>query len=765
MAAKKSFWKADLEELLSICERRSGRAKQLPHCAICARYSGTSPAFEGILSLLETLPTSQRPLALAMAAERLARVPASQRSQQVTAVNFGPLLDSPGWPLVGGLIIDMGNEDTARHLSHPALAGIEELTLLGFAYGNAVAGSSFTAAVLDSNLSSVRVLTLHSTDLADEDRTAFWSSPFAARLERIEGITYRGEALPHTLQAQEIHLCGTWDAVESFEYLLRLFEPGTTPHLQKLHLGSYYAEGAATTMLQLLEDHRREVERIPELEIAVYGRHEMTQKKLRTIRWPESMRKISWSWHSSHGSILGLDGDTHHVYRPGQGESVAGHEAISDYPGLAIELEDVGDLSRSLRELKVIAPPTATLEELHTAVRRFEHLTRLCIVYPFTEVQLPEFLAAVSHITQVEIYLTLKTGCFTTQYRQVREEAYRSDVSPRFLLKTLLQARHLSIYSDVMDVSRTPTSLEHVTMKTDDAVLVLAASDPGEPIEVLTIEAKLSAAGAEALANSTLLGRVYRLNIEEGFSDEAAAILAACPRLRGIRILRLSGHNKISDEGFATLIRSPHLAGVLDLSLGNTPEGGDIALAEAPMLPRLVDLDLHNDRESEVLPASGRLRSLRRISEWLSMSVFEDGRLAKKWLTAGTALPLHSRLQQFVGWVYRVPDAPLTELIPLLESCKSEDEVKERLRDVVARAFDGTPVPDGRPFVDLTPEQQATLRAIIKLDTYYWCVSGLLSPIFESYGLPRFERVHLERYIVGKDIWGRDEAQPGGDAT
>src|SRR5262249_20101799 len=246
--------------------------------------------------------------------------------------------------------------------------------------------------------------------------------------------------------------------------------------------------------------------------------------------------------------------------------------------------------------------------------------------------------------------------------------------------------------------------------------------------------------------------------------DEAAEILAGCPRLRGVQILRLTGYNKISDEGFATLIRSPHLAGILDLSLGNTPDGSVRALAKAPMLRRLVALDLHSGCNSGALPAPGRLRSLRRISEWMSMSVLQDGRLAKKWLTAGTALPLHSRLQQFVDWVYGVPEDPLTDLIPRLERCKSEDDVKECLRDVVARAFDGTPVPDGVPFVDLTPDQQATLRAIAKLDTYYWCVGGLLSPIFESYGLPHVERVHLERYMAGKDPWGNDEEQDD-DAT
>src|SRR4051794_16460153 len=107
------------------------------------------------------------------------------------------------------------------------------------------------------------------------------------------------------------------------------------------------------------------------------------------------------------------------------------------------------------------------------------------------------------------------------------------------------------------------------------------------------------------------------------------------------------GRNAISNQGWATLIRSPHLMGILDLSLWNMPEGGDRDLSEAPMLPRLVNLDLYNGRESEALSASGRLRSLRHISELLSIRVLQDGRLARKWLAAGTALPLHCQLQQF----------------------------------------------------------------------------------------------------------------------
>ncbi len=756
MAVLTSQWEAVLDELLTTCERRAGRAQGLPHCAICARYAAASPAFEGVLSLLETLPAAEQGDALATAAARLAAVPAGQRGQQVTAANFGPLLDSPGWPLVRSLVIDLGSEDTARFLAHPRLAGVEELTLLGFAYGNAVAGAAFTAALLGANLPTLRALTLHSTDLADEDLAAFWASPFAARLDRIAGVAYRGEALPHALAATEIQLPGAWDRDGRFDYLLRLIAPGATPHLRTLRLGTYYAERSALGVLELLEGHRREFERIAELEVAVYGRNEATEQRLRTVSWPATMKAVSWSWHSGHGTIVGLDGDTHRVYRPDAGEGVAGCDTVTHYPGLAVELAHAGDLSRSLVELKLIAPPAAALAELLAAVGRFDRLTRLCVVYPFSEAQLPRFLAAVEHVAQVEVYLTMKTGCFTTQYRKEHEDEYRSDVSPRFLLETVAAGRQLSIYSDALEVSRGPSGFEHVTAKTDEAVRELAAFENDAPVESLTIGVTLSARAAKALAGSTLLGRTYRLNIEEGFADEAAVVLAGCPQLRGVRVLRLTGFRTISAEGFAAVIGSPHLAGVLDLSLGHVPDGSDRALAASPLLPRLVALDLYNDRKSDALPASGRLRSLRRISEWLSMSVSEDGRLARKWLTAGVAVPFRAQLRRFVDWVYRVPGEPLDELLTRLEHAGGEDDVKERLRDVVARAFAGTPVPDGVPFTDLNAERQAALRSIIRVDGHYWCVSGLLRPVFESYGLPGFERVQLERYVAGKNIWGHD---------
>jgi hypothetical protein len=749
MVTRGNSWRSDLEELLAVCERRAARAEELPHCAICARSANTSPAFEGVLSLLETLPPEKAAAALAAARGRLARLPASQRTQQVSAVTFGVLLDSPGWPLVGHLVIDLGSEESARYLSHPGLLRIEELTLLGFAYGNATPGSRFTRALLESSLLNVRVLRLHSADLADEDRPVFWASPFAARLERIEGVAYRGEALPHPLQATEIKLRGAWDPVEEPDGLLRLVAPGATPRLKNLDLGCYYAGGAAPALLRLLAAHRGAFERIEDVSLAIYGRGDETQRLLAEANLPRTLRTVSWSWHSTHGTIFTFAGDIHTVYGRTRGDDVSGLDAITHYSSIVAELADVGDLSRGLREVKLIAPPEASPEEILEALGRFPALERLSLVYPFTETQLLPFLQAVGYLSLVKLYLTMRTGCGTTEYIEKYADGYRSDVKPGFLLETALAARELSLYSDVLDVSRTPSGVEHLTLKSVDAVLALARLDPAVPIESLTLETRLTATGAGALVRSRVLSRVYRLALRQGLTDDAAMTLAGCAQVREVRSFSLAGHQTISPTAFALMVGSPHLAGVLDLSLWTVPEGGDVALSAAPLLPRLVTLDLHDCESSEVLPASGRLTWLRQVSGWLTMFLLEDGRLAKRWLGSGAAGPLAARLRQFLRWVYRVPQAKVPGLIAALEGAQSEDATRDAIRDLVARAFGGEPVLDGTPFASLSAEQQAALRAVAGVDDDFWCVVGLLSPVFKSYGLPPYGRESLEQYIAG----------------
>lgn len=758
MAMKGDSWRSDLQELLTECERRAGRAREMPHCAICARYDNASPAFEAVLSLLETLPPDQAAEALTEARARLAVVPASQRPQQVSAETFGVLLDTPGWPLVGHLVIDLASEETARFLSHPGLEGIEELTLLGFAYGNATAGSRFTEALLDSSLLNVRSLRLHSADLAAEDLASFWASPFAARLGRIEGLTYRGEALPHPLQAAEIALsAGAWDRVEDPDCLLRLLSPKATPRLKKLGLGSYYAQGAAPALLRLLAAHRGAFERVEEVSFTVYSQGEEAQRLLAEGVLPRSVR-ASWYWQPTHGAIFTFDGDIHTVYRPAEGDDVSGVESITRYPQLVAELADVGDLSPRSRELKLIAPPEASPAEILEAIARFPALERLSLVYPFTEAQLPPFLEAVPRLSGVELYLTMQTGYSTTAYSTKRAGNYQSDAKPAFLLEAALAARQLTIYSDALDVSRTPSGVEYLTLKSANAVRALAKLDPDVPIESLTLGTKLTTAGAEALVRSGVLSRVYRLALLEGLSDEAAAALAGCSQLRGVRAFTLGDHEAVSPAAFARLVGSPHLAGVLELSLGTVPEGGDAALAAAPLLPGLATLDLDDCENLRALPASGRLTRLRNVSEGLAAGVLENGRVTRHWLASGAAVPLAARMRKFLEWVYRVPNASVPDLIAALSAAsaaRSEDGTRDAIRDLVARAFGGEPIPDGTLFADLGAEQQAALRAVAGVDEFFWCVAGLLSPVFESYGLPPYQREDLEGYIAG------DSGEPG----
>jgi hypothetical protein len=749
MATKSASWRLELEELLTLCERRAGRTGELPHCAICARYASTSPAFEAVLSLLETLPRDQAAEAVGVAQRRLARVPASRRSQQVSAATFGVLLDSPGWPLVGHLVIDLASEETAGFLSHPGLVGIEELTLLGFAYGNATTGSPFTQALLESSLENVRVLRLHASDFADEDRSLFWTSPFAARLERIDGMTYRGEALPHPLQATEIKLTGAWDAVEDPEGLLRLLAPGATPRLKKLDLGSYYAAGAAPALLRLLAAHRGSFERIEEVSLAIYGRGEETQRLLAEGVLPRTVRTVSWSWHATHGTIFAFNGDIHTVYSPSNGDDVSGIDSITHYPNLVVELADVGALSRRLRELKLIAPPSASFADIFEAIRRFPALERLSLVYPFTEAQLPSLLEATRHLSATELYLTMRTGCSTTTYIQQHAKEYRSDATAQFVLETVLETRAVSVYSDTVDISRTPYGVEHLILKNAGAVVALAKLDPPVPIESLILETRLTPEGAEALVRSEVLSRVHRLALRQGLWDDAARALAGCGQLRQVRGFSLVGHEAISPAAFALLVGSPHLSGLLDLSLWTVPQGGDVPLSAAPLLSRLVTLDLHGCENSQALPASGRLTWLRQISEWLTMFLLEDGRLARRWLASGAAAPLAARFRQFLEWVYRVPLPAVPELIVALRTVQSEEGTREAIRDLIARAFEGMPIPEGTPFATLSAEQQAAIRAVAEINDYFWCVCGLLSPIFKSYGLPPFQREDLEKYIAG----------------
>src|SRR5262249_17220845 len=158
----------------------------------------------------------------------------------------------------------------------------------------------------------------------------------------------------------------------------------------------------------------------------VFGRGEEAQRLLAEADLPRTVRRVSWYWQSTHGTIFMFDGEIHNVYRPAQGDDVSGVRAITHYPRFVTELADAGDLPRGLRQVNCSARAAASPAEILEAVGRFPALERLSVVYPFTEAQLPPFLRAVGHLAGVELYLTMRTRHSTTQYIQEHAKGYRS---------------------------------------------------------------------------------------------------------------------------------------------------------------------------------------------------------------------------------------------------------------------------------------------------------------------------------------------------
>src|SRR5262249_27338258 len=83
----------------------------------------------------------------------------------------------------------------------------------------------------------------------------------------------------------------------------------------------------------------------------------------------------------------------------------------------------------------------------------------------------------------------------------------------------------------------------------------------------------------------------------------------------------------------------------------------------------------------------------------------------------------------------------------------TEEKVSDTARSLLAAAFKGQPVPEGRPFIALNQTQQRVLRSLCEVDDYYYCVSGLLDTPLFTYGFPVFNLYHLKNYIEGRDYY------------
>jgi uncharacterized protein (TIGR02996 family) len=125
--------------------------------------------------------------------------------------------------------------------------------------------------------------------------------------------------------------------------------------------------------------------------------------------------------------------------------------------------------------------------------------------------------------------------------------------------------------------------------------------------------------GARALAGSSRLAGLEELNLySTGLDDDAAFALAASAHLRPTWLF--VGHNAIGPAGARALAESPLLERIVKLVLHENPLGdeGVRALAGAGWLGRLHELDLHRTRFGDAgasalaeSPGAARLRRLR----------------------------------------------------------------------------------------------------------------------------------------------------------
>jgi len=227
--------RAELKEILDVCVQRASLPVTLPHCAICARYSADNLAFEALMALLDFMPAEMLPEAIAAASDRLMMSSAAVLKQHVDYTTLPVLMDSPGWPLVRSLVIDLANQDICKHFNDPRLNEIEEITLLGFAYGGCEVESAFNDAFFHTtSFANLRSVEFHSTEDDAEMSRRFWSSPLAKRLEKIEGIGYQGETFSEPLRVRELIL-SSHRGSNGFT-LQPLLDPKITPQLSTSRL-------------------------------------------------------------------------------------------------------------------------------------------------------------------------------------------------------------------------------------------------------------------------------------------------------------------------------------------------------------------------------------------------------------------------------------------------------------------------------------------------------------------------------------------------
>lgn len=767
-------WRDELNEILDVCAQRASLPVTLPHCAICARYATDNLPFEALMSLLDIMPDELIAEARATAADRLSEVPPAMRQQHVSAVTLPVLMDSPGWALVRSLVIDMADQSICQHFDDPRLSNIEEITLLGFAYGGCEVKPAFNDALFSFHgFVNVRSLIFHSTESDADMSRRFWSSPLARRLERIDGVPYFGDPVMGPLAVRELNLASLGNMPEGFS-LRRLLDPAATPRLTHLTLGACFE--VLVPFLQLLADESALLERIDNVTLRLSDFSGERTPLLRPAVLPASTRGVSWSSDYRHVSMIRIRSgcDLHRLYDfVDEKVDIRLGDKATDYNGLVFDWRLRDAISRRVEDLSLLLPLEIEIDEVVSFCNQFHWLKKLSLVYPFNEAELEMLLNAdqVRRLEALTLLLCVDGGQWDcggrwNEYMKANASRYRSKMSPKYLFDLAFGDRtapihNLSIATPSFELTRSPERIQHCDLRTATAARAFAKCNPRRPIEVLCLESDLSIGEslAKTMVSSGVLGRVYRLNLRGRLDAAAARVLAGCEQLRTVRVFsHWCFHN--SPEAVQTMLHSPHLTGAWDLNLvlpdSRTLPGIETMCAESPLLDRVVALGLHGPEQSALIPGSGRLGRVRRLDESLTMRVLGDARLAAVWSDHPIGRPLRARLVEFVERTYRV-NHPLEELPELqrklatLSPGHDEDGFVQVLRTVLATAFSGKPVADGTPFVELSEPQQSTLQAIAQLDDEWWNIGGLLHSVMTSYGFPFWERECLMGYIEGSD--------------
>ncbi|HVW00055.1 MAG TPA: hypothetical protein VHB77_06940, partial [Planctomycetaceae bacterium] len=637
----------ELQSLLEACLARGNRPIPLPHCAICARYAHENLPFEAMLAIIESLPPELARTIAADLAGKLAGLPAAFCQQQVTLDDVAAMLDAPSLPLVRSLVVDLSVQEIGRFLSDPRLEQIEELTLLGYAYGGPDITTAFLRELVESpSLRRVRKLTLHSGDVDQAGREIFWNSTFAAQLEQIDGFPYAGEPVSRPLQARTIGGLHFFEAGVNPEW--SLLSPAITPRLEELRLSGGFA--GLEAMLRMLSERVRDLARLSSFAVSLHNPTPEQLTALERIDLPQARVSLH---PSLSGNSVTLGGNILHVVKGGD-HSLPRSQIISEYGNVAFVWDAQLDLPDRLQTLQILIPPQVPVEQIIECVSRYEHLTELTIAHPFSFDKLQAVARGLNRpLEKLQVVLSLATGYSTTPFQQDQSTAFQSDIPASQIWELAMSdafagVGHLTIVHNAMEISRTRTEIVHMNLGDPEAARAVAQNPKSVPIELLRVAAELSADDILELVRSRIFGRVSRLVLAGPLDDAAMATLVGDAQLAHVRILQLDGASELSDAAFEMLVNSPNLRNVLDFSYWAGSDNAVNILARSRLLPRLVALGCGMYQKSEAIPGAQSLPLLRHLDETLTMTVFGDARQARKWLAARPSTPLRASLAAFI---------------------------------------------------------------------------------------------------------------------